>query len=380
MTDFHLYHFIWLLVVSFGIWAIPTRYQVDGIALATGLFLAIFSPISALLLLSSSLVVFALAVAKAWSPFRALWAGTLYCLLQLVLIRGLQQFDFNIMGQALVVIGLGYYTCRHIHYLIEVYMGNIKPDLRLFLRYQFFLPVMLAGPIHRYSNFMRQCARRRFDEVQISEALERVLYGYVKIVVLGNHFVAFLLGKKLGDFNAAHQGPGIDISGLMGIWLDSAQGWLYMYLQFSGWTDVAIGFALLMGFRVEENFNKPWLAKSLVDFWQRWHMTLSFWCRDYIFTPLMAATRRPLLSIGVAMIAMGLWHEFTLFYVLWGIYQALGIVIAHQFNQYSGNFDSLKILKGYRAWQPVAWFLTINFLILGNPIIRSVETWLRGIA
>lgn len=369
MTDFHLYHFIWLAVTGFGVWLLPIRYQPDGVAMSTGVFFTITSPISALLLLASSIVVYGLASSKKWPPHQTLLAGCLYCALQFLLIRGSHQFNFDILSQIPLAIGLGYYTCRHIHYLIEVYKGNIIPDFRQYLRYQFFLPVLLVGPIHRFANFQRQCVRRRFDPEQVSQALERILYGYFKIIVLGNYLVA---NEIKGWINEIH------LNSLIGLWINSTMDWLYLYIQFSGWTDVAIGFALLMGFRIEENFNKPFLARNLVDFWQRWHITLSFWCRDYVFKPLVAVTRRPLLAIGAAMVTMGIWHELSLYYFFWGVYHAVGIAIARGFQHYSGKIYFLKQFTSHRVWTPVAWFLTVNYIILGSPVIQSVSKWFEA--
>ena len=371
MTEFHFYHFIWLAGTAFGIWFFPIRYQADIIALVTGLFLTIFSPLSALLLFTSSLLVYGLAASKQRSHHLTVLAGVTYCGLQFLLIRGLQQlYQYDLGIQLPTVMGLAYYTCRHVHYIIEVFQGNIKADFRQYLRYQFFLPVILAGPIHRYANFQRQCSRRRLDKIQISRSFQRILYGYVKIVVLGNYLVLSKIEKL---------GVALGIDSLANLWFESVMHWVYLYLQFSGWTDVAIGFALLMGFRLEENFNKPFLARNLIDFWQRWHITLSSWCQEYVFKPILAATRRPLLSIGAAMVTMGIWHELSLNYFFWGIYHALGIGIAHKFRKFAENNDFLKWLTGCRAWTPFARVLTLNYIIMGGLVISFASTWL-GVA
>ena len=357
MTDFHLHHFIWLTVTAFGIWFAPKRFHADIIALITGLFLTIYSPLSALLLFTSSLLIYGLAASKYRSHHLTVLAGVVYCGLQFLLIRALELNEFHLGIQVPTVMGLAYYTCRHVHYIIEVFQGNIKPDFRQYLRYQFFLPAMLAGPIHRYANFQRQCGRRRLDTTLISKALERILYGYVKIVVLGNYLLIWEIERWRVE---------MDWSGLTTLWIESVMDWMYLYLQFSGWTDVAIGFALLMGFRLEENFNKPLLARNLVDFWQRWHMTLSFWCRDYVYKPVVAVTRKPFLAIGSTMVTMGIWHELSLFYLLWGIYHAVGIAIAHTFHHLVRSHTFLQVLTGSRVWSPVARALTLNYIVMGG--------------
>ncbi len=357
MTDFHLYHFIWLMSSALGIWFFPIRYQADIITLVTGLFLTIYSPLSALLLFTSSLLVYGLVASKYRSPYVTVLAGIIYCVLQFLLIRGLEIYQYHIGIQIPTVMGLAYYTCRHIHYIIEVFQGHIEPDFRQYLRYQFFLPAIVAGPIHRYANFHRQCNRRRLDKAKVSKAFEKILYGYVKIVVLGNYLLLVIIEPWRAT---------IEMNGLMNLWLKSIQDWTYLYLQFSGWTDVAIGFAVLMGFKLEENFNKPLLARNLIDFWQRWHITLSSWCRDYVFKPVMAYTRKPLLATCTAMVTMGIWHELSLYYIFWGLYHAIGIAIVHKFTKLAGNRNYLKWLTGCRVWTPFARVLTLNYIVLGG--------------
>lgn len=370
MTDFHLYHFIWLTSTAFGIWFFPKRYQADIIALVTGLFVVVYSPLSALLLFTSSLLIYGLAASKYRSHHLTVLVGVAYCGLQFLLIRGLQLYQYNLGIQIPTVMGLAYYTCRHIHYIFEVFQGNIKTNLRQYLRYQFFLPAILAGPIHRYTNFHRQCSRRRLDKIQISKALERILYGYVKVVVLGNYLVAWEIERWRVS---------IEINNLISIWFESILSWIYLYLQFSGWTDIAIGFALLMGFRLEENFNKPFLASNLIEFWQRWHITLSFWCRDYVFKPVLAVTRKPFLAIGVAMVTMGIWHELSLFYFLWGIYHAVGIAVTHKFQHLVNKQNFLKWIASCRVWTPIARVLTLNYIVMGELVSNWVTTWLEAI-
>lgn len=369
MSEFHHTHLLWLALTVLVVWRLPVRHHADAIMASTMALLAWFSPLSLALLLTSSLLVYGLASQRRLPRHVAVMAGSGYVVAQFLLVRLWEMGSLPTTLQMPLVIGLAYYSCRHIHYLIEVYKGHVTPVLRDYLRYQFFLPVMLAGPIHRYGPFHRQCDRRRWDPALMSEGIERVLYGYVKVVVLGNYVVL----KELQSWHAR-----LELTGFADAWLSSALDWSYLYLQFSGWSDVAIGFALLMGFRVEENFNRPFLATSLVEFWQRWHMTLSFWCRDYVFKPLMAATRRPLLAIVATMVTLGAWHELSLYYLLWGAYHALGIAAAHRFRQW--RVARLPALGESRAWAVVAWALTINFVIGGMPVIGAVEEWMRGLA
>jgi alginate O-acetyltransferase complex protein AlgI len=101
-----------------------------------------------------------------------------------------------------------------------------------------------------------------------------------------------------------------------------------LFFNFAGMTAIALGLALMMGIRLEENFNRPWCAKDLLDFWSRWHMSLTNWCRDYVYRPVMALTRSALAGLVAAMLAIGLWHEISFYYVLWSFWQTLGVVLS----------------------------------------------------
>jgi alginate O-acetyltransferase complex protein AlgI len=128
--------------------------------------------------------------------------------------------------------------------------------------------------------------------------------------------------------------------GLFKLWLASAIDWLYIYATFAGLTGIALGFCLMMGLRLEENFNRPWLARDLVQFWTRWHMTLSHWCRDYVYQPVAMWLKSPLIGIFCAMLVLGLWHGTSWYYVLWGPYQAIGIALSHG---YARSNDPLRL-------------------------------------
>ena len=110
-------------------------------------------------------------------------------------------------------------------------------------------------------------------------------------------------------------------------WARSAIEWGALYFTFAGFTAIALGTSLMIGLQLEENFDRPWAATNLIDFWMRWHMTLTRWCRDYVFRPVTALTRSALAGLVMAMLAIGLWHEFSFYYVAWSAWQVLGIVL-----------------------------------------------------
>lgn len=239
----------------------------------------------------------------------ALWSGVLVALL--LVLRELP---------GIIWIGGAYFTLRHLHVVLDWWMGLLpRPGLADYARYQFFLPVMAVGPIHRFQPFRTALATRRWQPEQVLTGAERVLFGAFMAVVLGGwamHRITDLARRDIRAWSAFAQE-----------WALSALSWIELYLTFAGLSSVAVGLALMAGLRIEENFDRPWRATNLVAFWTRWHITLSSWCRDYVFRPVTALTRRPASGVVLSMLAMGLWHGSSAYWLLWGLWQGLGLVL-----------------------------------------------------
>ncbi|CAA0101172.1 Peptidoglycan O-acetyltransferase [BD1-7 clade bacterium] len=394
MTDFHAWHFATLAALVLIAWALPKRCQMDGVAAASLIFVAVFSPAAAIALCLNTLLVYLIVQYRQRQEGWVLAAAG-YVMVQFVVIRYLQRFESGFIAN-LSFIGLAYSSCRYIHYVVEGFRGKIKADLRQLIHYQFFLPVVVAGPINRYPDFVRSLQRRRWDSADFSRALERIVYGYAKVAIIGHYLIAFKLQGKPES---------LDLAPWMTLWLESLLDWAYLYAQFSGWSDIAIGFALLMGIRIPENFNHPLKAKNLIEFWQRWHISLSSWCKDYIFTPVLSVTRNPLIAVIAAMVVMGVWHELSLYYLLWGVYHALGIAVCRLYQTHAPGL--WQTARNRTRWNPtqhtnggayavvipadnsaitnkliatssivLSWGLTFSFIISGAPIIETVNQWI----
>ena len=360
MTDFEIVHFLWLAATCALVWLAPVRWQVDLIAASTFCFIGLHAPWSALWLLGASLLVYA--CYRAPLPARPRLTGAAVLLIATVFLvyQGIEEYG-QPSWTVPAMIGLSYYSCRHIHVLLEMYKGNLPSmSLRSYLHYQLFLPTLVAGPIHRYPNFIRQCERRRWDRVQLAGGMERILYGYAKIIVIGNYLLDLELGALLAPL-ADH---------FAGLWLVSAKDWLYLYAVFSGYTDVALGFSLILGFRIEENFNAPLKAVNLIDFWQRWHITLSSWCRDYVFRPVQALTRNQFVAVSAAMVTLGIWHQLSLYYLLWGLYHALGITLCRLYQLHDDPLGLRRLPSSLR--HGVTRTATFAWLTGGMPLITTL--------
>jgi D-alanyl-lipoteichoic acid acyltransferase DltB (MBOAT superfamily) len=154
---------------------------------------------------------------------------------------------------------------------------------------------------------------------RFSLGIERILLGYVKIVVLANQLVNVNMQAYIASIDPSRE--------WLIAYLEMLAYGFNGYLQFAGYSDIAIGFALLLGYRVMENFNWPFLARNISEFWKRWHISLSNWCRNYIYMVVTSISRKPTLAILLSMLVLGLWHEISLRYVLWGVYHGVGIAL-----------------------------------------------------
>jgi len=299
---------------------VPERRRLDLFALAGMALLAFISPWSCLAMAVGTLL--------CWWFLRdgrrrasMLWFVSLVCFAAAILLaHGLRMRVAGAPAEpVLVLLGCAYFSCRMIHLAFEGHTGRLADvGIRDLGRYIFFLPTILVGPINRYGHFERAARRRREDPRNFYSGLERALLGAAKVAVVANLLVEGQLYAWLRI-----DGPG----GFAGAYLMGCVGWVWLYFTFSGYADMAIGFAGAAGVAVEENFDRPWAARNLVEFWQRWHITLSAWCRDYIYAPIAASTRRHGFALLAAMLVMGAWHELSVYYALWGCYHAIGIAL-----------------------------------------------------
>ncbi|MEO0909971.1 MAG: MBOAT family O-acyltransferase, partial [Pseudomonadota bacterium] len=220
--------------------------------------------------------------------------------------------------------------------------------------YMLYPPVFLIGPIHRYPAFKRQIERRRIQADLIALGGERVLVGLFVTIVLGGYVT-----REITEFvNTLVVEP----EGFFFEWGVSAIGWVDLYFVFGGLSSVAIGCSLIAGLKLEENFNHPYRALNLVEFWSRWHMSLTSWCRDYIYRPITTYTRKPILGVLFAMLVLGLWHETSWFYIGWSIWQATGIILSRLLQPFFEVLPrALNLL--------LSPFLVLGWLSLANPVM-----------
>lgn len=226
-------------------------------------------------------------------------------------------------------LGISFFVFEFVHYLFEVRRGGepIRSPLR-FVLFSIFFPSLVAGPIKRYPQFLASLdeGSRRFSADHLAAGLRRIGLGFFKKVVLADNLTFFI------DQNQ----PEFESMGLAGRWIFVAGVALRILLDFSGYSDIAIGFARLLGVQLPENFNWPYLARNLQDFWQRWHISLSSWIRDYIYIPLGGSrhgTPRRVLNGLIAFGLCGLWHGAAWNFVVWGIFHGVGLALCATYRQ-----------------------------------------------
>jgi len=212
-------------------------------------------------------------------------------------------------------IGLSFHTFQSLSYVVEVYRGRYKaePDFATYATYVMFFPQLVAGPIERPQGLLHQFRdHHQFDYARVTSGLKRMAWGFFKKLV-----VADRLALYVNDVYAAPQNfNGLQLS--LATFFFAYQ----IYCDFSGYSDIAIGAARVLGFTLRENFNTPYYATSISEFWHRWHMSLSTWFRDYLYIPLGGSRVAPwrwianiLITFGVS----GLWHGANWTYVVWGL-------------------------------------------------------------
>ena len=225
--------------------------------------------------------------------------------------------------QLILPVGISFFTFMAISYIVDVYRGHTRVAswIDAFLYLSFF-PHLVAGPIVRPDELIPQLdVRRDPRHIDVAGASWLIVGGLFKKVVVSSFLATTMVDPVFGD-PASHSA----IDALFGILAYA----IVIYADFSGYTDIAIGVAKLLGFQFPQNFDRPYSARSLQDFWRRWHMTLSRWLRDYLYIPLGGSKRgeiRTYVNIVVTMVLGGLWHGAAWTFVFWGLYHGIGQAI-----------------------------------------------------
>jgi len=268
----------------------------------------------------------------------------------------------------LLPLGISFFTFEFVHYLVEVGRGE-EPlaDPRDFAYFALFFPSIIAGPIKRYRDFIQhmRAGLQTVTPDDIAEGLKRLAWGlFKKLLIADNLTQAIRYYETQSDSFAVWQA-----------WLFLTALSVRIYTDFSGYTDIAIGLGRMMGVRLPENFNAPYRALNLANYWQRWHISLSSWIRDYVYIPLGGGRKgrfRKLANGLTAFALCGLWHGAAWNFVLWGLWHGTGLAIQSTYRSWTGRLgsglDRLFALAPFAAWTlTMVWVGLSRLLFFYDP-------------
>lgn len=261
--------------------------------------------------------------------------------------------------------GISFFSFRSISYMVDLYRRKMEP-CRSITEYIFFLtffPPLLAGPVVRAADMLPQIrAGRQATRAMISEGIFLVICGLVKKVIVADYISGNFV-ERVFDNPALYSG----FENLMGVIGFTIQ----IYCDFSGYSDMAIGLALMMGFRFKDNFDAPFKSQNPTEFWRRWHISLSSWLRDYIYIPLGGNRRgktRRYVNLTLTMLIGGLWHGTSWMYLLWGGYNGV-LLTGHK--MVSKRWHTPALLKGTRLLPAINITLTMTLIMAGMMIFKA---------
>ena len=364
--------FLLIYLVSAG------KARTGILLLASVIFLA-WGDASAILWLGGILVSgywMGLAIAKAQemgqSAAKWLWAGLGVNVILLAFFKYLTAFGqegllwlntpetwVDDLSGLTVPIGLSYVTFQLIAYLVDVWKGNTPAEKKFvsFSAYLLFFPKLVSGPITRYKPFAVQMEQLNPSMDDVAAGFRRLLSGFIKRTVIANQLA--LMANAVFNQPTANMEPKF-------AWLGLAAYTLQIFFDFSGYTDMALGLGLMIGVRLPENFNFPYIAQSVSDFWRRWHITLSTWFREYVFYPLERKRFKWMgqqVNILIVFLLTGLWHGFNPTFMVWGMIHGIALAVE------SLGFG--RWLKG--AWRPLQHLYTLTIVVIGWVFFRSQD-------
>lgn len=267
-------------------------------------------------------------------------------------------------------LAISFFAFEFVHYLYEVRKGGqpLRNPLH-FLLFAVFFPTLVAGPIKRYAQFIPalEDGARNVNTDDVAAGIRRIATGFLKKVVIADNLTLAI------EFYA----PQFETLSLTARWFLLFVIAMRILMDFSGYSDIAIGLARMFGVKVPENFNWPYAAKNIQDFWQRWHISLSSWIRDYVYIPLGGNRHgllRKILNGLLAFALCGLWHGPAWNFVVWGLYHGIGLAICGNYASIPGLGQRLQALFSKRpslAWVLTQSFAWIGWLIFFYPLPRA---------
>ena len=263
-------------------------------------------------------------------------------------------------------IGISFYTFQILSYVVDVYRGEVKAQRNIISlgAYIALFPQLIAGPIVRYSKIAQELSERTHSFENFALGIRRFVFGLAKKILIAN-----ALGELCDIFKAS------DDKSVLFYWLYAVAFGLHIYFDFSGYSDMAIGLGRILGFHFNENFDYPYISKSVTEFWRRWHMSLGSWFRDYLYIPLggnRVPKARWYFNILVVWMSTGFWHGASWNFIIWGLFFAVLLVTEKMW--------LLKKLEKSRVWARiyVLFAVMISFVIFNAADMKEAFAYIGG--
>jgi alginate O-acetyltransferase complex protein AlgI len=256
--------------------------------------------------------------------------------------------------KVILPIGISFFTFQSITYGVDVYRNDAKPQGNIlnYWLYILFFPQLIAGPIVTYSSIEKQLRNRETNATKMLDGLFRFSIGLGKKVLIGNVMAEF--GSELTNYSTDLGG-----SSLLS-WLIALCYTFEIYFDFSGYSDMAIGLGKMVGFDFPENFDRPYLSKSITEFWRRWHMTLGNFMKNYLYIPLggnQYSKNRTFLNLAIVFTLSGLWHGASWNFVVWGLFHGFWLI-----------FERINPFKASNKFKPILMLSTF-FIVLNGWVL-----------
>jgi D-alanyl-lipoteichoic acid acyltransferase DltB (MBOAT superfamily) len=263
-------------------------------------------------------------------------------------------------------LGISFFIFEFIHYAFEVYRG--KPQVRSFSDFALFasfFPTQIAGPIKRYQDFIPQLKiPTQFKWQYLDEGMQLILLGLCKKVLIADNLSVVVQA----GFNHPADFSSLDL------WLITYAFAFQIFFDFAGYTDIARGSALLFGYKVPINFNLPYIAANVADFWHRWHISLSTWLRDYLYIPLGGSRGSKWFTYRNLFITMtlgGLWHGAAMHFLFWGAYQGVVLIIHREYSHLLEKIGIAKTLLASKIYHVLSVIFTFHVICVGWVFFRA---------
>lgn len=381
---FNSYSFlVFFPIVVFMYFLIPKKVRYIWLLIASYYFYMGWNAKYALLLLTSTMITYVSGLLLSWEKIedKIKWKKCVVAvsfLLNLSILFFFKYFDFAIVNinrilgalhiqmltpqfSVLLPVGISFYIFQALSYTMDIYRGEVKAEKNV-LKYALFVsffPQLVAGPIERSKNLLKQVNEdHEFHYERMCQGLMLMTWGY---------FLKLVIADRIAIFVDCAYNMNVDYDGRY-LLLASVLFAIQIYCDFAGYSTIAIGAAKVMGFELMDNFNCPYFATTIAEFWRRWHISLSTWFRDYLYIPLggnRKGTIRKYINTMIVFLVSGLWHGASWTYVIWGglngLYQVIGSLLAPVKNKFAELFPKLDKSTFMRLLRMTVTFALVDF-------------------